>query len=117
VAVGTRANYRKMCSIGVSLVADVLTDLRFDKRRLNFNLGALSENYFEPLQTRFNSGMINHRDFVESILGRWIQNYGCGATIAALSEARAINGERQASGELAYKSLTCFSYVEVVNFI
>jgi hypothetical protein len=98
-----------MPSVGLSVVADVLTDLRFDKRRLNFNLGAFSENDFEPLHTRFYSGMINHRDFVESILGRWIQNHGFGATIAALSEALAINGDRQASGELAFKSLIRFS--------
>jgi hypothetical protein len=51
--------------------------------------------------------MINHRDFVESILSRWIQNHGSEATIEALYEALATNGDRQASGESSLNPIGC----------
>jgi hypothetical protein len=94
-----------MSSVPVSEVGGVLTDLPFDKRRLNYNLGALGESDFEALRLRFYNGMINHREFVESILSHWIQNDGSEATIQALVEALATNGDRQASGESSLKPL------------
>jgi hypothetical protein len=87
-----------MSSVQVSNVARILTDLPFDKRMLNYNLGAFGESDLEALRLRFYNGMINHREFVESILSRWIQNPGSEATVQALVEALATNGDRQASG-------------------
>jgi hypothetical protein len=94
-----------MSSVQVSDVAGALTDLPFDKRRLNYNLGAFGESDFEALRLRFFNGMINHREFVESILSHWIQNHGSEATIEALAEALATNGDRQASGESSLKPI------------
>jgi hypothetical protein len=88
-----------MGNVQLSEVAGVLTDLQFDKRRLNYNLDAFGENFFDQLNLRFRKGMINHREFLESILRRWIQNHGSEATIEALAEALATNGDRLAAGE------------------
>jgi hypothetical protein len=47
-----------MGTIQVSEVSGVLTDLLFNKRVLNYNLGAFKENDFEALKLRFYTGMI-----------------------------------------------------------
>jgi hypothetical protein len=88
-----------MASVKVSEVASVLARLRqLERRRLNRELDAFCEMDYQALEKRFFIDFVNYREFIETILDRWVQKHGCKATIGVLCGALECNEDRSASG-------------------
>jgi hypothetical protein len=88
-----------MSAVTVSEVATVLTRVKFDRRRLNQELDALSAIDYEALEKRFIIDLVDYRKLIETVLDGWVQKPGFQATLGVLCRALECNEDRLASGK------------------